>query len=87
MLDEAMRQIRGQPRPVPSTNEIKMYFHCKRCLEEVPPGQSPADYQRIQAGFTPLGIQVWCNRHDANIVHIDFEHHTHPANLNAAKDH
>ena len=54
-------------------NEIEVFFHCKECMRELPNGQSPQDYQRIQAGWTTKGLQVWCNRHDLNIVHIDFE--------------
>lgn len=67
-------------------NEIQMYFHCKKCILEIqqiaadsPEGASPRDYQRISAGFTKKGIQVWCNRHNANIIHIDFQGTKHPA--------
>lgn len=59
--------------------EIRMYYHCKRCLEELPIGTSPVEYQRIEAGATDKGFQVRCLRHDINILHIDFEGHTHPA--------
>ena len=41
---------------------------------------SPREYQKIQVGWTDHGIQVWCVRHDCNIVHLDFEGYTHPAN-------
>lgn len=63
-----------------SRNEIGMYFHCKRCLEELPRGQSPVSYARYSVGFTPVGLQIWCERHDINICHIDFEGQRHPAN-------
>lgn len=53
--------------------EIVQYFHCALCFKEVPAGQSPQTYQRIQAGFTKKGIQVWCVRHDKNIIHLDFQ--------------
>lgn len=52
--------------------DIKMYFHCAKCLEELPEDQSPMDYQRIQAGWTKQGVQVWCVRHNLNVIHIDF---------------
>ena len=65
-------------------NEIQGFMHCQLCLAEVMKSQgraSPRDYARISVGYTSLGWQVWCNRHDCNIVHISFEGCTHPANL------
>lgn len=32
-----------------------------------------AEYMRLDVGFSNIGLQVWCRRHDANVVHIDFE--------------
>ncbi len=31
------------------------------------------DYTKLDVGFTESGLQVWCRRHDTNVVHIDFE--------------
>jgi hypothetical protein len=45
-----------------------------------PPNKAPREWVQIEAGFTPLGIQVWCRRCEANIVHVDFEGMRHPAN-------
>lgn len=79
-------------RDIPNTNEIVQFFHCRRCLAEVSAlaekegSASPRDYARLSVGFTPIGYQVWCNRHDINIVHIDFEGHTHPANLTSKRE-
>ena len=71
---------------IPNTNEIKMFIHCGMCLkEEIPEGESPQSRQRIEAGWTELGLQIWCNRHDVNIVHINFEGKEHPANTNMVK--
>ncbi|MFH1392043.1 MAG: hypothetical protein ABIH20_07055 [Candidatus Diapherotrites archaeon] len=56
-------------------NEIKQYFHCEKCLKELPPGKSPEEWQQIETGFTDKGVQVWCKRHDTNIIHIDLEGH------------
>lgn len=60
-------------RKIPNEECISTYIHCGLCLEEMPRSMSPRNYQRIQAGFTPLGIQIWCVRHDCNIMHIDFQ--------------
>ena len=60
-------------RDIPNTNEIKMYLHCAICLKERPHDQSPKDWSRVQAGWTELGLQVWCTRHDANMLHVDFD--------------
>ena len=65
------------------TNELQIaaYLHCGLCLEELKniKGKSAAEHQDIQVGWTELGIQVWCKRHDCNIVHMDFEGQKHPA--------
>lgn len=59
-------------------NHIKMFFHCKQCLESVPIGMSPRDWAQIECGWTVAGFQVWCKRHDINMIHIDFEGIKHP---------
>lgn len=75
-------------RPPPSnTNEIQLYLHCARCLAELPgSGESAESYSRLNVGWTAIGLQVWCRRHNANIVHIDFEGHQHPANTTRRAD-
>ncbi len=67
------------------TNEfsIKAYIHCGKCLDEIPDGVSPMEWSETQAGWTDKGLQVWCNRHECNVVNIDFEGHTHPADNTA----
>jgi hypothetical protein len=65
---------------------IVSYFHCGKCLNEKPDEMSPRDFQKIQAGFTKEGIQIWCLRHECNILHVDFEGITHPANTTAKAD-
>jgi hypothetical protein len=78
------RLERGEKDSGPSArNEIEMYLHCRECLEQarikgIP--ESPERYSRISAGFTKRGIQIWCHRHDLNILHMDFEGVQHPAN-------
>jgi hypothetical protein len=29
----------------------------------------------LQIGRTPLGLQVWCLRHDTNVYHVEFGKH------------
>jgi len=62
---------------------IRMYLHCGKCLDEMPDGVSPQEWSDVQAGWTDKGLQVWCNRHDCNVVHIDFEGNKHPADTTA----
>ncbi len=57
--------------------EIKAYMHCKKCLDELDE-EVPA---QIAVGWTPVGIQIWCERHELNIIHIDFEGHLHPTRV------
>jgi len=68
-----------RPRPS-SENSIQLFMHCRRCLQERPEGESPQTWARLSVGWTDIGIQVWCNRHEINIVHVDFEGEVHPAN-------
>ena len=54
-------------------NNITMFLHCKKCLQEKPPGISPRDYAQLEIGFTHPGFQVWCRRHEVNVIDVDFE--------------
>lgn len=67
-------------RDIPNTNEIKWFFHCPLCVAELPADQPPRQWMRLEIGFTLLGLQVWCVRHECNMVHVDFEGIKHPAN-------
>lgn len=55
-----------------SENEIVRFLHCKKCLEEMPVGASPKEFQDIQVGLTQTGVMVWCKRHDIEVTHIKF---------------
>jgi hypothetical protein len=74
---------------IPSENSILMYLHCRQCLEEVQElakiqgTASPHLYSRYAVGWTTIGLQIICSRHNANIAHIDFQGAVHPANLHA----
>ena len=64
-------------------NLISSFVHCGMCLSELPEGTSPAEYRNVSVGFTRYGLQVWCERHDCNVMHIDFEGQRHPADCSA----
>ena len=56
-------------------NEITAFIHCGQCLTEwdedptLSSSVSPKDFARTQTGTTANGaIQVWCNRHEKNVV-------------------
>jgi len=66
---------------ISAQNEIRLYMHCRKCSDEKPEGIAPRDWATTETGWTKLGFQVWCKRHDLNIVHVDFEGHKHPANV------
>jgi len=74
------KKIEGSSHIIPPTNEIGNFMHCHQCLEERPADITPAEWARIGVGLTALGLQVWCWRHQCNVVHIDFEGCLHPAN-------
>ena len=50
---------------------------CSKCADEFAAGGTGAEtlqaYIRVDVGFTARGIQVWCQRHGLNVVHVDFE--------------
>ena len=67
--------------------EIQGSMHCGLCYVELQElnqkadkPQSMADYANAEVGWTPCGIQVWCRRHQANILHIDLDGHQHQMN-------
>jgi hypothetical protein len=76
--DELHNQLVGPDRPIPNTKEIAMFIHCGLCQAELQgghpgtEGESPESYARLSVGPTKWGFQVWCVRHNCNIVHIDY---------------
>lgn len=54
-------------------NEIFLFLHCAQCLDN--------GYKGIyDVGWTIKGLQIWCTVCNSNVVNIDFEGQTHPAN-------
>ena len=56
-------------------SEIKVFIHCKECARGLPDEMSPRQYARLEVGFTVPGIQIWCVRHEKEVVHFDFQGH------------
>ena len=58
-------------------NQIKEPIVCVKCSNELSQGLTDAksiqDYSRVDVGFTDRGLQIWCQRHQVNICHINFE--------------
>lgn len=77
---QSEEDIVGPQREISNTNEILSHLHCALCLRSMPPGESPQSWARRDVGFTRQGIQVWCARHNVNIMHMDFQGKKHPAN-------
>lgn len=79
---------RGQmnDRPIPSTQQGTRFLHCVKCIEERPEGVSPAEYARLSVSLTPIGIQVFCQRHEINVIHVDLGEGPVRANISAKGD-
>lgn len=59
--------------PPGEPNQIKAFFHCAKCMPDRPPDLSPREWVQLEAGFTKVGVQVWCKRCELNVIHIDFQ--------------
>lgn len=53
--------------------KIVMFWHCRKCMETIPDGQSPEFWGRLSVGWTDDGLQVWCARHKQNVVDFAFD--------------
>ena len=68
-----------QNKEIDLLNKIKEPIVCVKCSNEFTAGQTDSislqDYQKVDVGFTERGLQIWCQRHQLNICHINFEGH------------
>ena len=54
------------------SNRIKVFFQCGKCTMEKPAAMAPRDFARFEVGWTVEGLQVWCKRHECNVVALEF---------------
>jgi hypothetical protein len=60
---------KGRQHPQQEADE---FYRCPDCMSECPEDVSPRDYSHVEAGFSQRGFQVWCLRHERNVIHITF---------------
>lgn len=56
-----------------TTNDIVQFMHCGECLKELDGSVSPREYTHNEIGWTKDGLQVWCVRHEMNVIKLDFK--------------
>jgi hypothetical protein len=61
---------------IPIHDQIHTYAHCGLCLDQ-------KVGQKLEVGFTSLGLQVWCAFHRVNVLHLNFEGRDLPFNDHA----
>jgi hypothetical protein len=71
-----VRKMRA--RAIANSKEISAFMHCSLCLDELPANASPREWAQLEVGWTRRGLQIWCKRHECNVMHIDFEGMKHP---------
>jgi len=82
-------------------DNIETFLHCKMCVDELKNSKSNDDlsmidpqstqeshgtYARFEVGWTQKGFQVWCMRHNVNVIHIDFMGQKVDADLSRKSD-
>ena len=71
---------------ISNEHRIESYLHCGKCVDEIPGDISPRDWAQLEVGWTVEGIQIWCRRHECNVMHMDFEGHQHPADVTVHRE-
>jgi len=64
-------RVPAKPEPVKEVSQITAFMHCGKCLEELPAGHSPRSYASLEFGWTKAGFQLWCKRHEMNVLNAD----------------
>lgn len=70
-----------QDRPIPTDDVGLSYINCTMCvIEAAKGGHHIKDWAKLTVSFTAIGLQVYCLRHEVNVIHIDFQGQKPPAN-------
>jgi hypothetical protein len=76
------KRPKKEERPIPTDDVGLVNIYCTKCIIEAAKGGIHIrDHAKVTVSFTDMGLQVWCLRHDVNVIHLDFEGHKHPANM------
>jgi len=79
------KKVEVEKPELSNEDQIFAFIQCGLCVEELlaaeGPEVSPRDYARLEAGWTPRGLQIRCVRHECNVLNIDFEGCQHPADV------
>lgn len=88
---EVLKLAVENPERPGSKKEIRAFYNCgicvmefKKLLAENSPkvvGMSSSEYSQLEVGSTVYGFQVWCRRHEVNVIHADFEGKKITANM------
>jgi hypothetical protein len=63
--------------------QITHYLVCRKCESLPRARQHTLKRSALQIGITPLGLQIWCTRHEMNVALIDFDHTRHSVAFSA----
>lgn len=63
-VDKSKLRSCGHVEPL----QPRAYIHCRECLECLPEGASPRDFQRLAVYLEKSKAYIWCTRHDKLIV-------------------
>ena len=68
---------------------INSHIVCNECIKELSTLSSSdinlKNFVKFEVGFTNLGIQIWCIRHNINVCHIDFDNNQLSADFRSLK--
>lgn len=88
---EVVKLAVEDPERPGSGKAIRAFYNCGICVMEFKKlraegsptvaGVSPAEYAQLEVGSTLYGFQVWCRRHEVNVIHADFEGRKVTANM------
>lgn len=85
--EEVLKLPVESPERPGSKKEIRAFYNCGICVMEIKKLRSegvavaPNEYSQLEVGSTVYGFQVWCRRHEVNVIHADFEGKKITANM------